>query len=156
MLTHCEHSQGGCGVCPHRSVRRDRGGDAARSSGRPGDILGVVRDSTGAAIPGATVEVRNVGNGRRAVGRQQRAGPIQHPDLAIGTYEVQASLPGFQRVVQQRDHAPRRQRDVVDFTLPLGQVEETVTVTGESPIVDTTSRALSPRRSSRSRSPTCP
>src|SRR5712692_6509981 len=60
-------------------------------------ILGIVRDSTGAAMPGATVEVRNIGTGvtRSVVTNEQ--GRYNTPDLAIGTYEVQASLSGFQR-----------------------------------------------------------
>ena len=105
-------------------------------------ILGVVRDSTGAAIPGATVEVRNVGTGVARSVVSNELGRYNTPDLAIGTYEVQASLPGFQRVVHKGITLRVGSENVVDFTLPLGQVEETVTVTGESPIVDTTSSAV--------------
>src|SRR5438552_18171666 len=105
-------------------------------------ILGAVRDATGAAMPGATVEVRNVGTGvvQSVVTNEQ--GRYNAPDLAIGTYEVQASLSGFQRVVHKGITLRVGSQNVVDFTLPLGQVEETVTVTGESPIVDTTSSAV--------------
>ena len=105
-------------------------------------ILGVVRDATGAAMPGATVEVRNVGTGvvQSVVTNEQ--GRYNTPDLAIGTYEVQASLSGFQRVVHKGIILRVGSQNVVDFTLPIGQIEETVTVTGESPIVDTTSSAV--------------
>src|SRR3989441_2298737 len=105
-------------------------------------ILGVVRDSTGAAIPGATVEVRNVGTGVARSVVTGDLGRYNAPDLAIGTYEVQASLPGFQKVVRKGITFRVGSENVVDFTLPLGRVEETVTVTGESPIVDTTSSAV--------------
>ncbi|PYR42035.1 MAG: hypothetical protein DMF95_29400 [Acidobacteria bacterium] len=105
-------------------------------------ILGAVRDATGAAMPGATVEVRNVGTGvvQSVVTNEQ--GRYNAPDLAIGTYEVQASLSGFQRVVHKGITLRVGSQNVVDFTLPIGQIEETVTVTGESPIVDTTSSAV--------------
>src|SRR5439155_1437329 len=105
-------------------------------------ILGAVRDATGAAMPGATVEVRNVGTGvvQSVVTNEQ--GRYNAPDLAIGTYEVQASLSGFQRVVHKGITLRVGSQNVVDFRLPIGQIEETVTVTGESPIVDTTSSAV--------------
>src|SRR3981081_4832959 len=93
-------------------------------------ILGVVRDSSGAAMPGATVEVRNVGTGVAQLVVTNELGRYHAPDLAIGTYEVQASLPGFQRVVHKGITLRVGSANVVDFTLPVGQVEETVTVTG--------------------------
>src|SRR5437773_8104587 len=105
-------------------------------------ILGVVRDSSGAPMPGATVEVRNVGTGAARSVVTNDLGRYNTPDLAIGTYEVQASLPGFQRVVHKGITLRVGSENVVDFTLPVGAVEETVTVTGESPIVDTTSSAV--------------
>src|SRR6266852_1423307 len=106
-------------------------------------ILGVVRDATGATMPGATVEVRNVGTGVAQSVVTNEQGRYNTPDLAIGTYEVQASLSGFQRVVHKGITLRVGSQNVVDFTLPIGQIEETVTVTGESPIVDTTSSAVS-------------
>src|SRR5947207_2018027 len=105
-------------------------------------ILGVVRDSSGAPMPGATVEVRNVGTGAARSVVTNDLGRYNTPDLAIGTYEVQASLSGFQRVVHKGITLRVGSQNVVDFTLPIGQIEETVTVTGESPIVDTTSSAV--------------
>jgi len=83
-------------------------------------ILGAVRDATGAAMPGATVEVRNVGTGvvQSVVTNEQ--GRYNAPDLAIGTYEVQASLSGFQRVVHKGITLRVGSQNVVDFTLPVG------------------------------------
>src|SRR6266852_4831945 len=88
-------------------------------------ILGVVRDSSGAAMPGATVEVRNVGTGVAQLVVTNELGRYNAPDLAIGTYEAQASLPGFQKVVHKGITLRVGSENVVDFTLPLGQVEET-------------------------------
>jgi hypothetical protein len=91
-------------------------------------ILGVVRDGSGAAMPGVTVEAKNVGTGVARSVVTNELGRYNTPDLAIGTYEVQASLPGFQRVVHKGITLRVGSENVVDFALLLGQVEETVTV----------------------------
>jgi carboxypeptidase family protein/TonB-dependent receptor-like protein len=105
-------------------------------------ILGTVRDGTGAALPGVTVEARNGGTGAAQTVVSNEQGRFNLPDLALGTYEVQASMTGFQTVVHKGLTLAVGSQNVVDFTLPIGQVEETVTVTGESPMVDTTSAAF--------------
>jgi carboxypeptidase family protein/TonB-dependent receptor-like protein len=105
-------------------------------------ILGTVRDSTGGTLPGVSVEARNVGTGGVQSTVSNEQGRFNLPDLPLGTYEVQASIAGFQRVVHKGLTLAVGSQNVVDFTLPIGQVEETVTVTGESPMVDTTSAAF--------------
>ena len=67
------------------------------------------------------------------------------PDLPLGTYTVQAALAGFQTVMRKDLTLTVGSQTFVDFSLPVGQVQETVTVTGESPIVDTTSAAVATR-----------
>src|SRR5947208_2054975 len=66
-----------------------------------GIISGTVTDASGAAVPGATVQVKNVNTGvtRTVVTNEQ--GRYRAPDLLVGEYEVQASLAGFQTVVQR-------------------------------------------------------
>ena len=105
-------------------------------------ILGIVQDTSGAAMPGATVEVRNVDTGITQTVITNGQGRYNAPDLAIGTYEVRASLAGFRSVVHTGITLRVGSENVVDFALPLGQIEETVTVSGESPIVNTTSSAV--------------
>lgn len=105
-------------------------------------ILGIVQDTSGATMPGATVEVRNVDTGVTQTVITNGQGRYNAPDLAIGTYEVRASLAGFRSVVHTGITLRVGSENVVDFALPLGQIEETVTVSGESPIVNTTSSAV--------------
>ena len=103
-------------------------------------IVGVVQDSTGAVLPGVTVEasspdlieqVRTAitdGNGRYSI-----------IDLRPGTYAVTITLPGFRSVKRAGIVLEGAFAAQVNGTLQVGQVEETVTVTGASPIVDTQS-----------------
>jgi hypothetical protein len=100
-------------------------------------IAGVVRDTTGAVLPGVTVEATSpalIEKVRTTV--SDAAGQYRIVDLRPGTYTVTFTLAGFTSV--------RREGIVLEanFTAPinaemrLGALEETVTVTGESPIVD--------------------
>lgn len=105
-------------------------------------ILGTVKDSSGAAVPGATVEVKHVATGvtQTAVSNQQ--GRYTVPDLQLGEYEVQASLTGFQTVLQKGIGLAVGSQSVVDFTLPIGQLAETITVESAVAIVNTQSSAV--------------
>src|SRR5207247_2660647 len=105
-------------------------------------ILGTVKDATGATLPGVSVEAKNLLTGVAQSVVTNGQGRFNLPDLPLGTYEVQASIAGFQTVVHKGLTLTVGSQNVVDFTLPIGQVEETVTVTGESPMVDTTSAAF--------------
>ena len=58
-------------------------------------ILGVVTDASGAAIPDAAVQVRNVGTGATQTTNSNAQGRYNVPDLGIGDYEIQASKMGF-------------------------------------------------------------
>ena len=71
------------------------------AQGATAAISGTVLDPTGAAIPGASITVRNVGTAftRSVISDDQ--GRYVAPELPIGEYEVQASLAGFQTVVRR-------------------------------------------------------
>src|SRR5262249_62300138 len=71
-------------------------------------ILGIVQDTSGAAMPGATVEVRNVDTGVTQTVITNGQGRYNAPDLAIGTYEVRASLAGLPTGVHTGLTPPRR------------------------------------------------
>ncbi|PYR02282.1 MAG: hypothetical protein DMF97_05190, partial [Acidobacteria bacterium] len=108
-------------------------------------IFGTVKDVSGATMPGVTIEARNAGTGVVETVVTNDQGRFTLPDLPLGTYTVQAALAGFQTVVRKDLALTVGSQTVVDFSLPVGQVQETVTVTGESPIVDTTSAAVATR-----------
>ena len=65
-----------------------------------GVILGTVTDPSGAALPGATVQVKNVGTGVIRTVTTNEVGRYRVPDLIIGQYQVQATLNGFRTVVE--------------------------------------------------------
>ena len=93
-------------------------------------ILGTVTDPTGASIAGAAVEVRNVGTGMVQATATDAAGRYNVPDLPVGDYEVQASKDGFATVVHKGITLTVGSQNVVDFSLAVGQTQQTVTVEG--------------------------
>src|SRR5437773_11958955 len=72
----------------------------ALAQGTTGMILGTVSDTTGAAIPGATLTLRNVDTGFTRTVSTDEAGRYRAPQLALGRYEVTTELAGFQSEVR--------------------------------------------------------
>src|SRR5213593_866836 len=104
-------------------------------------IVGVVRDS-GGVLPGATVTVRNVDTGLTRSVPTGGDGAFRFPALPVGPYEIRAELSGFRALVRSGVRLQVGQEAVVDMLLELGSIQETVTVTGEAPLVETTTSAL--------------
>jgi len=100
-------------------------------------IAGVVRDSTGAVLPGVTVEAESPALIERVrVVYTDAQGRYNVVDLRPGTYAVTFTLPGFSVVRREGIALPVGFTATVDADLQVGSVEETVTVTGGSPLVD--------------------
>jgi len=100
-------------------------------------IAGVVKDTTGAILPGVTVEVSSpalIERTRSATTDTQ--GQYKILDLRPGTYSVTFSLPGFATVKRDGIELPTNFTAPVNGELRVGAVEETVTVSGASPVVD--------------------
>src|SRR5438876_10605935 len=95
------------------------------AQGATAAISGTVLDPTGAAIAGASIAVRNVGTAFSQTVVSNDQGRYLVPDLPIGEYEVQGSLPGFQTVVRRGIQLTVGSRPVVDLLLPIGKTEET-------------------------------
>ncbi len=100
-----------------------------------GSIEGVVRDASGAVLPGATVDVQFPG-GAPISTTSDASGQYRFPSLAPGNYKITANLQGFvaREVVDVRVGLGQIKK--VDFSLPLSGVTETVQVTAETPLVD--------------------
>ena len=107
-----------------------------------GRILGTVTDETGAVLAGATVTVTDVQRGVSRTLTTDQAGEYVAPDLLPGTYSVRAEAKGFQAV----EHAGlvlEVGKDIrIDLSLHPGEQSQTVTVTGEAPMVETTNATL--------------
>lgn len=99
-----------------------------------GSIEGVVKDASGAVLPGATVEADN--NGRITTTVTDAVGSFRFPSLAPGNYRVSANLQGFVSKEVFEVRVGLGQIKKVDFALPLAGVAESVTVTAETPLVD--------------------
>ncbi|MGH9335309.1 MAG: carboxypeptidase-like regulatory domain-containing protein, partial [Vicinamibacteria bacterium] len=102
-----------------------------------GNIDGTVSDDTGAVLPGANVTISSealLGGSRSTVTNDR--GTFRFPSLAIGDYSVQAELPGFETVRVDNVAVGLGATATVPITLKVASVSETVTVVGESPIVD--------------------
>jgi outer membrane receptor protein involved in Fe transport len=113
------------------------------AQGATAAISGTVLDPTGAAIAGASITVKNVGTAFSQSVLSNDQGRYLVPDLPIGEYEVQGSLPGFQTVVRRGIQLTVGSRPVIDLQLPIGKTEETISVTGEISQVETTSSSVS-------------
>jgi hypothetical protein len=108
-----------------------------------GTILGTVRDSSGAALPGATVTLVNSATGLSRTVTTDPSGEYTAPSLATGTYSVTAEMSGFKRTSQSNVHLGVDQKVRTDFKLELGQMTEVVTIQAETPLVQTGSSDLS-------------
>ena len=101
-------------------------------------ITGTVTDSSGATVPGAAINVKNAGTGAQVNVQSDGQGRFTVPDLAIGTYDVQSSKMGFETVVHKGITLQVGAQLVVDFSMPVGQQQQTVTVEGQVSQVETT------------------
>src|SRR5438093_2975454 len=105
-------------------------------------FAGVVKDATGAVLPGVTVEAASP-----ALIEQVRSvttdanGAYRIENLRPGTYTLTFSLPGFATVKKEAVELQSNFTATINADLKVGAVEETVTVAGESPVVDVQSNA---------------
>ena len=106
-------------------------------------ILGTVSDPSGAAIPGATVQVRNTGTSQTQEVVTDAQGRYRVPELGLGEYEIHTSKQGFSTAVRTGVPLTVGSQTVVDFLLTVGQQQQTVTVEGAVSQVETTSSAVS-------------
>jgi Carboxypeptidase regulatory-like domain len=107
-----------------------------------GTLLGTVRDSSGGALPGATVTLVNTDNGFTRNFLSDANGEYTAPLMPTGTYSVTAELSGFKKVSLANVHVGVDQKVRVDLKLDVGQMAETVTIQAETPLIQTNSSEL--------------
>ncbi len=103
-----------------------------------GTILGVVKDSSGGVVAGAQVTVRNTGTALSRTFTTGSDGSYEFPDLPIGTYDVTATGAGFQPLTSTGLVLSVGQKAVLNLALQVGAQQQSVTVTAEAPMVNTT------------------
>src|ERR1700686_1037511 len=107
-----------------------------------GRILGTVSDQSGATVAGAAVVVTDVQRGTTRAVASDASGDYVVTELQPGIYKVRAEAKGFKTVERVNIGVEVAQDLRVDISLPTGQVTETVVVTDEVPLVNTTSSTL--------------
>ena len=100
-------------------------------------VTGRVTDPGGLPVPGATVTAVNTQTAEAATGFTTNDGAYSIPFLKPGVYSVSAELSGFKKVTQASVRLEIGQTSAVNFQLQLGTLSEEVTVTGESPVLET-------------------
>src|SRR5438552_14451507 len=101
-------------------------------------ISGIVRDATGAVIPGATVTARHIESGIIRTTTSTENGGYNVQFLPVGGYEITTEMPGFKQAVRRGINLVVGQEAVINLTLDVGAAAESVTVTDEAPIVNAT------------------
>src|SRR5881409_4300606 len=106
-------------------------------------ILGTVKDTSGALIPGVSITVKYTESGlTRTVVSGERGG-YNVALLPVGAYELTTTMPGFKQVVRSGINLVVGQEAVVDLTLEVGAAAEQITVSEEVPLVNTTTASTS-------------
>ncbi len=110
--------------------------------GNTSRILGAVTDQTGGTVAGATVTVTDTQRGTSRVLVTESGGEYVATGLLPGTYTVRAEAKGF-KVFERKNLLLETGKDLqIDVALVAGAATETITVTEEAPLVDTTSTTL--------------
>jgi hypothetical protein len=105
-------------------------------------LTGTVKDASGAFIPDAQVAITDVATGITRTVSSGSAGLYTAPNLLPGTYEVRVMASGFSTELQKGLTLTVGGQQVLDFTMRVGQVSQTVEVTTEAPTVELTSSEL--------------
>jgi hypothetical protein len=106
-----------------------------------GTIAGTIRDGSGSVIPGATVTISNKEMGTTVTIVTNEVGFYQAPYLIPGTYQVNAELQGFKKAAREVE-VRIADRLEIDLSLAVGETMESVTVTADTPLLETTNGSL--------------
>lgn len=107
-----------------------------------GTIIGRVLDPSGAVVAGAQVQVLNTDTNTHVTSVTNANGNYEAPYLISGRYTVSVELQGFKKAVRDSIEVRVSDRLTVDFKLEVGDVAESVTVTSETPLLDTASASV--------------
>jgi hypothetical protein len=99
-------------------------------------IVGQVRDTTDAVVPGATVTITNHETGLKRSARTDDAGRFRFPQLKPGTYSVRVEAQGFDPGQNDNVVSGLGQKQTVDFMLKVARSNEAVEVSSEAPLIN--------------------
>src|SRR6187549_3402589 len=107
-----------------------------------GSLITVTQDAQGLVIPGATVVLTNTATNERHDGVTGVDGTYRFVNLVPGTYRLEVELAGFQRYVRDQIQVSVQTTPRIAVTLQLGSLQETVSVSGEAPQLQTESASV--------------
>jgi hypothetical protein len=99
-------------------------------------IVGQVSDASGAAVPGATMTIRNTENGLQRIAITDDSGRFNFPQLKPGAYSVRVEAQGFDPLQNDAVAAGLGQKQTVDFVLKVAQSKETIEVSSETLVLN--------------------
>ncbi len=105
-------------------------------------IAGVVSDSSNAVVPGAAVTLTNTGTARQQMATTDSGGRYTFSGLPVGDYRIDVALSGFKKMAQTGINLTVAQALTVNLTLEIGQVSDTVEVSGAVRSLETVSSAV--------------
>ena len=105
-------------------------------------LAGTVSDTTGAVLPGVTVTALHVATGSTFVSVTDASGGYRFGALRVGVFRLTTELAGFNTVRQENVELRVGQRPVIDFTMTISSLRESITVTGQAPLVDVSQSKL--------------
>jgi|GEM_PF-217138 len=102
-----------------------------------GAITGTVRDSAGAVVPNATIEVTHVKSNYKYTTQSNEVGNYTLPQLREGEYRLRATASGYQEFVAKQIQLAARDERRIEITLQVGTLENTVEVTAGATLIET-------------------
>ncbi|HXT32185.1 MAG TPA: carboxypeptidase regulatory-like domain-containing protein [Vicinamibacterales bacterium] len=109
---------------------------AAQTGQNFGELVGKVVDDQGGVLPGVTVTLKGPAAMGAPTAVTNDRGMYRFPAVPSGTYSLTFELPGFSKLVRTDIVVPVRQTVTVDTQMRVATLQETITVRGESPVVD--------------------
>ena len=106
-----------------------------------GVLAGVAKDATGAILPGVSVEAKHQEKGFTRTAVTESNGTFRMAAMPLGPYTVTGTLSGFELAAARNNVVEAERTTEVTLTMKLGAATDTITVTGEVPIVDRTNVA---------------
>ena len=107
-----------------------------------GNITGRIVDDQGAAVPGVSVTARNAQTGFTRTDTSDAEGIYRLNAMPVGTYDITAELQGFSRIESKGIVLNVGQTHDINLTLKVASLQETVTVSGETPIIESSSSSV--------------
>jgi len=114
----------------------------ALGQGTTGHIVGTIRDSSNAVVPNASIVISNQDTGLVTRTTTNSVGEYRSDNLPPGTYQVAVEAQGFSQTVSRGNIVTVDNSNRVDISLSIGAANQTVNVTGDNQLIDTTGSSL--------------